>query len=335
MCSTLTMTDDFDLQEAKYLRTPYRLKPRHTLRLDCVYDSTSRNFMTHGGDATEDEMCIMVLFYNGPEVDGHLLSRDVTLDSGSGTHTCGYTEQQLTNGASATNGSSGSDCAFSGPSVAADGYDYDRGARMLKLHAGLMLWAWGLLLPMGAIVPRFWRAVLGRRWLYVHLTFQLGGLGLVFAGLYASIDATEALLLPHFDSSAANGHKVLGLLVICLAALQLLGLVRPHKAAAGQRDTLCRQLWAWSHRLGGIAALGLALAQIWTGTDQIHHYTDEYDHTRLIYFALLAVAVGLAVLGLCLTKSGVTLEQQSQNQSRKNKTSKIESEMTPLEKQTF
>lgn len=44
---------DFDLQEAKLLPTPFDLKPGNALTLDCVYDSTSRTTLTHGGDESE------------------------------------------------------------------------------------------------------------------------------------------------------------------------------------------------------------------------------------------------------------------------------------------
>lgn len=287
---------DFDLQEAKYLSAPLLLPPGKKLQLDCVYDSSARNYLTHGGDETHDEMCIIVLFYAGPEAANSLISPIVTLDSGSGAHTCGFTEQMANANANCTGYGSG------GLGLDDDGYDYDRAVRMLELHGGLMLWAWGLLLPMGAVVPRFWRDVLGPKWLYLHLTLQLSGIAFVLAGLWASIDATNARLQPHFDVATANGHKLFGLVVVILSAVQLLGLVRPHKAAAGEQPTIMRQLWSWSHRLGGIAAIGLAVAQVLSGSDQIKMFTDSLDGARTTYFAMLGCAVAFGCLGFGLGK---------------------------------
>ena len=83
---------DFDLQEARLVRPVYNLGPGQSIQLDCVYDSTSRSVVTHGGDASDDEMCIIAIFFtpNVGELENHpFLVSNVQLNSGSGDHVCG------------------------------------------------------------------------------------------------------------------------------------------------------------------------------------------------------------------------------------------------------
>jgi len=119
------------------------------------------------------------------------------------------------------------------PPASLSAYDFDRGKRMLELHAGLMLGAWALVIPTGALVPRMWRAALGPGWIHAHLLLQSVGSLLGLVGLFAAVDAMNALQLPHFNSDVSSGHKLMGLLVMLLTTLQLLAVLRPHKPHPG------------------------------------------------------------------------------------------------------
>lgn len=259
-------------------------------------------------------MCISVLFYDGPSLGGSLLSSNVQQDSGSGDKTCGRSAAVTPCGINDQPNTAGG-----------DGYDYERGRRMLLLHAWLMLPAWGLLLPAGALVPRFWSKALGKRWLYLHLGLVLAGLTLTFAGLYAAMDATSALLLTHFDPSAAKGHKVIGLLIITICASQLLGLIRPRKPAPSERPTRSRLLWSWSHRIGGSAAIVMAVANVVTGADAIALHVEMSKHGGPIslYCIMLLAAAAFGLLGFLLGKGVLARRKVSPQTSSVQQPAKV------------
>merc|ERR1719367_2403091 len=54
---------DFDFQESRYLTTPRKVKPGDYIRVECVYDSTSRSDMTNGGLSSREEMCLSFIYY--------------------------------------------------------------------------------------------------------------------------------------------------------------------------------------------------------------------------------------------------------------------------------
>jgi hypothetical protein len=59
---------DFHWQRSYFLAQPVALDPRDTLRVRCVYDTTSRDALTSWGEGTGDEMCLAT-FYT---IDGAL-----------------------------------------------------------------------------------------------------------------------------------------------------------------------------------------------------------------------------------------------------------------------
>lgn len=306
---------DFDLQEATFLPTPFRLRPRRSLVLDCVYDSSSRDETTHGGDATEDEMCIIALMYSGPSANGGLLSPQVTLgdDPAGGVHVCHRTAAAGTNGTAPCNGTLGS---ISGAGAAGGGEaDYERARTLLVAHGAMMLVAWGLLLPLGAAVAACWRAALpGGRWFRAHLLLQGCGLALTACGLVLAVYAVELLDGDHFAADVASGHKTLGLLVAALAAVQLAAaLLRPHKPPEGSSPGAARVLWAWSHRLVALGAIALALGAAMTGSRRLEQFfvgEGGFDATafQAIFVSLLGVATVVCggVGRICAARSGAS-----------------------------
>uniref|UniRef100_A0A7S2GAU1 Cytochrome b561 domain-containing protein n=1 Tax=Haptolina brevifila TaxID=156173 RepID=A0A7S2GAU1_9EUKA len=224
--------------------------------------------------------------YNGPPAGGHLLTQQVQLNSGSADKVCGCT------GGAGNSGPVGN-------SAPTTGFDYEQGVSMLEVHAWLMLIAWGLLLPLGAVVPRFWSRLIGKKWVYVHMGVQLSGLGLVVGGFYCSIAGINALQSTHFDT-AANGHKIIGLVMVIISLLQLSAFARPHKPADGEQQGKARTLWSWSHRLSGMLVIALSIANAVTGTDRIGSYTSTFAQGYAIYFGMLGFAAAIGVLGFLL-----------------------------------
>jgi len=399
---------DFDLQEVVLIDQPFLLKPGMSLKVECVYNSTSRSTTTHGGDETQDEMCLSAIMYT-PNVQGRsgLLVRDVEFDSSptSGDHVCGcpggvrptpggggtgsvifdmvlagsvsdfvaaqqtalreklsaaflayakvvipperihlhvtagsitvtvtvatasiadepsivqlverFTPANVNSGLQGTGmtveaispARRGSDIAATAEAAAAAAADdYQRRLDMLTAHGWLMLAAWGLLAPMGALVPRTWRSALpSGGWFRLHWLAQSSTLILTTAGVGLSIAATEK----HFDT--ANGtHKVLGLVLIIVAFVQLaLGLARPHKAAKGGKPSTRRFSWHVLHGVLGTAAIGLGIWQIITGAKKweeyglLASYSLSTDALYAILGAMLALAALVGVIGLIVGK---------------------------------
>lgn len=147
-------------------------------------------------------------------------------------------------------------------------------------HARLMVMAWGFLLPMGALMARYfkvmpsqnWPALLDNKWWWHgHLTLQWSGMALASLGVY---------LLSSQDSQSplALVHNTAGWVLMLLAWLQLMsGLLRgskggptadqirgdhydmtPHRAGFER----LHKLLGWTCVLGALAVLfsGLVLA---------------------------------------------------------------------------
>ncbi|XP_050237731.1 cytochrome b561 and DOMON domain-containing protein At3g61750 [Mercurialis annua] len=114
---------------------------------------------------------------------------------------------------------------------------------MMKNHGILGIFAWTLLLPVGAIIARYLRHK-DPLWYYLHAGFQFVGflfaLATVVLGqqLYSKINAD----LP--------AHRSIGILVLTLSVLQILAFfLRP------KRDAKIRKYWNWYHSWFGRIAL--------------------------------------------------------------------------------
>lgn len=230
-------------------------------------------------------MCIAILYYRGPPPPTSLLLSPGELVDLGVTPTakvCSCT-------------------GFgTGPSTGGAGYDYDRGLEGFRNHGWCMLLAWGLVLPSGMLVPRFWRGALGASWLGLHQALQIIGLALMAAGFGMAVDATDAWQLDHFDPSVASGHAAIGLVVFLLGSSQLVAFARPHPPAPGESPTAGRRAWLYSHRIGGGLAFVLALVNVQTGADRFAELSDEHDNAQLVYLVALAAAACFGATGYWL-----------------------------------
>ena len=146
---------------------------------------------------------------------------------------------------------------------------------VLLWHAGLMIAAWGLLLPLGALLARFFKVTPDQDWPRQldnpfwwrwHRLLQYGGLAMltVAAGL---VYAESGLRL---DSL----HTRCGAIAVGLAWLQVIGgWLRGSKGGPTEPDprgdhydmTLRRRLFEAIHKPAGWAALAIAAAAVQTG----------------------------------------------------------------------
>ncbi|KAL5572106.1 hypothetical protein UlMin_021703 [Ulmus minor] len=142
------------------------------------------------------------------------------------------------------------------------GFDFSAGSataapsdvgQMKKNHGILGIMGWGLLLPVGAIVARYFRHK-DPIWYYLHSIIQFVGFVLGLAGvvlgqqLYNKIGA-------HFHT-----HRGIGIFVLVLSILQILAFfLRPNNEAK------VRRYWNWYHHWFGRIALFFGAVNIVLG----------------------------------------------------------------------
>ena len=155
----------------------------------------------------------------------------------------------------------------------------------LLWHGGLMLLAWFVLLPGGALAARFFKVLPGqdfpavldnRAWWQAHLLLQYAGSAVAAAALWIAWDALDG----RWDWS--EPHAVLGTAIMALCALQVgSGMLRgtkggptdihadPADPATWRGDhydmTLYRRLFEGWHKRAGYAAFLLAVPAAWLG----------------------------------------------------------------------
>ncbi|KAJ1284793.1 hypothetical protein BS78_03G232400 [Paspalum vaginatum] len=122
-----------------------------------------------------------------------------------------------------------------------------------RTHGVLNLFAWGVLLPIGAIVARYCRRW-DPMWFYLHAGIQFVGFILGLAGIVAGVSL--------YNKIQANvpAHRGLGIFVLVLGILQILAIfLRPNK------DSKYRKFWNWYHHWVGRLALFFAAINIVLG----------------------------------------------------------------------
>ncbi|GLJ17056.1 hypothetical protein SUGI_0295100 [Cryptomeria japonica] len=121
---------------------------------------------------------------------------------------------------------------------------------MKRNHGALNIFAWGVLLPIGAIIARYFRQW-DPAWFYLHVGIQLFGFIFGVAGVILGV-----ALYNRLDSNI-RAHRGLGIFILVLGILQVLALLlRP------QKEAKVRKYWNWYHQWFGRLALFLAAVNI-------------------------------------------------------------------------
>lgn len=122
-----------------------------------------------------------------------------------------------------------------------------------KAHAALMTLSWGVLLPVGLMMPRFFKHRWHNYgWFKAHRAIQCLGLVCSLAGV---------LLTLKFKSGTQTLHKGLGITVMVVGWLQPLNaLLRKHP-----HDSWKRKLWYQIHANMGRAAVVAGVANVFVG----------------------------------------------------------------------
>ncbi|RVX04204.1 Cytochrome b561 and DOMON domain-containing protein [Vitis vinifera] len=162
-------------------------------------------------------------------------------------------------------------------------------------HGAMGLIAWGVLLPFGAIIPRYFKHH-DPQWFYLHISIQivgfLLGLATVLVGtvLYSGLDSNRTPRL--------KIHRPIGSLAFFLSILQVMALIlRPDKASKW------RKYWNLYHHWAGRLALFLGGLNIVIGIWVAESGSSwKITYGFFVTFILLTVAVLEASLGLGRSK---------------------------------
>uniref|UniRef100_A0A1D1XJT0 Ferric-chelate reductase 1 n=1 Tax=Anthurium amnicola TaxID=1678845 RepID=A0A1D1XJT0_9ARAE len=138
---------------------------------------------------------------------------------------------------------------FSAGTASASSYPH----QLKRNHGALAIFGWGVLLPIGAIVARYFKQW-DPLWYCVHVVIQ-------FAGFIIGLAAVVAgLALYHKLHANVPVHRGLGIFVFVLGILQVIAFfLRPDK------DSKIRRYWNWYHHWVGRIALFLAAVNIILG----------------------------------------------------------------------
>ncbi|KAJ0539493.1 putative cytochrome b561 and DOMON domain-containing protein [Helianthus annuus] len=126
-------------------------------------------------------------------------------------------------------------------------------SNLKRAHGILNMMAWGILIPIGAMVARYLKH-LDPLWFYVHSSVQSLGFILGLAGVIAGFVLDDRL------DARVGKHKGLGISILVLGCLQVLALlVRP------SIDAKTRQYWNWYHHSVGRLMILFAIVNIFYG----------------------------------------------------------------------
>ncbi|XP_054783671.1 cytochrome b561 and DOMON domain-containing protein At3g61750 isoform X3 [Prosopis cineraria] len=152
--------------------------------------------------------------------------------------------------------------------------------QMRKNHGIVGIIGWGLVLPVGAIVARYFRHK-DPLWFYLHSVIQFVGFGF---GL-----ATVLLGLQLYNKMQAHipAHRGIGISVLVLSILQVLAFfLRPNM------NSKIRKLWNWYHSWVGRLALFFASVNIVLGMQAAGAGSDW----RVGYGFLVSIVIVAAII---------------------------------------
>jgi hypothetical protein len=174
-------------------------------------------------------------------------------------------------------------------------------------HGRLMVLAWGVLIPLGVVIARYFKVTArqdwprqldNRMWWHGHLTCQYAG-GICMA-------AGFAIILAASGGGSFGLHGMMGYLVLAFGALQYIaGWLRGSKGGPTEAEvrgdhydmTTRRIIFEHVHKTVGYCALAIAAATILTGLWTANAPRWMWLAIGGWWLMLLAVALGLQARG--------------------------------------
>lgn len=142
---------------------------------------------------------------------------------------------------------------YASATLSSGGGSSDAGFPAKRWHGLLSMMGWGVLLPMGMMVARYFRRQ-DPYWFYGHMAVQgvgfLVGIAAVVLGFRLDEDGLKNIFV----------HKAIGITILAMASLQVTAvLARPDKMSK------VRRFWNWYHHNIGRIAILLAMANVFLG----------------------------------------------------------------------
>ncbi|KAL1712478.1 hypothetical protein EV715DRAFT_277962 [Schizophyllum commune] len=187
-------------------------------------------------------------------------------------------------------------------------------SRLLALHGALMTLAFGILLPLGALVARLTRTYT-RSWIVAHKALQIYARApAVVLGLTAAIGGVGGGGARHIH----DPHQAVGVLLVTLYVVQVgLGVYmngRPKVVAHPVRNI--------AHVALGLGVVGLGLAQVRSGLHEWDSHMPSMmvsDWAYPMHGAWAALCVLLYVVGFCLLPRQFAQERASKSEGAMGK----------------
>jgi hypothetical protein len=150
---------------------------------------------------------------------------------------------------------------------------------VMLFHAGAMIIAWGIFVPMGVILARYFKITRQQDfpahldngfWWNWHRGLQYTGVVLSTLGFFAMVSLV--------GFKADSNHTLMGLVVVIIGWLQVLsgwfrgskgGPTEPTMRGDHYDMTLRRHIFQGVHKTLGWSVLALAFSTIWTGMDMM------------------------------------------------------------------
>ncbi|PWA54982.1 cytochrome b561/ferric reductase transmembrane with DOMON related domain-containing protein [Artemisia annua] len=148
-------------------------------------------------------------------------------------------------------------------------------SNLKRTHGILNMFGWGILLPIGVIVARYFKH-LDPLWFYVHTGIQSLGFILGLSGVIAGFVLDNKLEVN------VRKHKGLGITILTLGCLQVLALL-----ARPSIDAKTRIYWNWYHYSVGRIAIFFAIVNIFYGI----HVADAGSSWNASYGLILGIFV--------------------------------------------
>lgn len=139
-------------------------------------------------------------------------------------------------------------------------------------HGSMMLIGWGLLLPSGVIIARFFKHRPAGLWFKIHKICQPIGLLFALTGWIIALVNFDVFM----DKDTRFIHGLVGSLVMLVGLLQPLNaFFRPHVPEGGGEKTTIRKIWEHYHRGAGWTAVFLSVIVIILGTTMLPAPDDQ------------------------------------------------------------
>ncbi|KAM0901143.1 hypothetical protein ACQ4PT_020155 [Festuca glaucescens] len=168
---------------------------------------------------------------------------------------------------------------YASATLSSGGGSSDAGFPAERWHGLLSMMGWGVLLPIGIMVARYFRRQ-DPYWFYGHMAVQGVGFLVGIAAVIIGFRLEDDDGLKNIDV-----HKAIGIAILAMSSLQVTAvLARPNKMSK------VRRFWNWYHHNIGRIAILLAIANVFLGltiAKEVSAYIVSYG----VFVAVWVVAV--------------------------------------------